>query len=52
MFALKNIDGKMIGVFAAEATKRKRDLSDEDYDSLKTHAAQIGVLLDTYLRKK
>jgi hypothetical protein len=52
MFALKNIDGKMIGVFAAEATKRKKDLSDGDYDSLKTHAAQIGVLLDTYLRKK
>jgi hypothetical protein len=52
MFALKNIDGKMIGVFSAEATKRKKDLSDEEYDSLKTHAAQIGVLLDTYLRKK
>ena len=52
MFALKNIDGKMIGVLSAEATKRKKELSDESYDNLKTHAAQIGVLLDTFLRKK
>ena len=52
MFALKNIDGKMIGVLSAEATKRKKDLSDDEYDSLRAHAAQIGILLDTYLRKK
>jgi hypothetical protein len=52
MFALKNIDGKMIGVLSAESIKRKKELSDEAYDSLKTHAAQIGVLLDTFLRKK
>lgn len=52
MFALKNIDGKMIGVLSAEATKRKKELSDESYDNLRTHAAQIGVLLDTFLRKK
>lgn len=52
MFALKNVDGKMIGVLGAEAIKRKRDLDDETYDSLKTHAAQIGVLLDAFLRKK
>ena len=52
MFALKNIDGKMIGVLSAEATKRKKELSDESYENLKTHAAQIGVLLDTFLRKK
>ena len=52
MFALKNIDGKMIGVLSAEATKRKKDLNDEVYDNIKTHAAQIGVLLDAFLRKK
>jgi hypothetical protein len=52
MFALKNIDGKMIGVLSAEATKRKKDLNDDEYDSLRVHAAQIGILLDTYLRKK
>jgi hypothetical protein len=52
MFALKNIDGKMIGVLSAESIKRKKELSDEAYDSLKTHAAQIGVLLDTFIRKK
>ena len=52
MFALKNIDGKMIGVLSAEATKRKKDLNDDEYDSLRAHAAQVGILLDTYLRKK
>jgi hypothetical protein len=52
MFALKNIDGKMIGVLSAEATKRKKELSEESFESLKTYAAQIGIILDTYLRKK
>jgi hypothetical protein len=42
----------MIGVLSAEATKRKKDLNDEVYDNIKTHAAQIGVLLDAFLRKK
>jgi hypothetical protein len=29
MFALKNINGKMIGVLSVESTKRKKDLSDD-----------------------
>ena len=52
MFALKNVDGKMIGVLSAEAVKRKKELSEEAFESLKTYAAQIGIILDTYLRKK
>lgn len=52
MFALKNVDGKMIGVLSAEAVKRKKELSEETFESLKTYAAQIGIILDTYLRKK
>jgi len=42
----------MIGVLSAEAVKRKKDLSDESYELLKTSATQIGIILDEYLRKK
>jgi hypothetical protein len=52
MFALKNINGKMIGVLSVEATRRKKDLSDDVYNNINAHAAQIAILLDTYLRKK
>lgn len=52
LFALKNIDGKMIGILAAEAIKDKKSLSEDEYDSLKIAAAQIGIILDEYLRKK
>jgi hypothetical protein len=51
MFALKNVHGKMIGVLSVEAVKRKKDLSNESYDLLKTSATQIGIILDEYLRK-
>lgn len=52
MFALKNIHGKMIGVLSVEAVKRKKEISEESYEYLKTSATQIGIILDEYLRKK
>jgi hypothetical protein len=52
IFALRSIDGKMIGILGIEYTKRKKILSDEMYNGLKLHVVQIATLLDTFLRKK
>ena len=52
MFALKSIEGRMIGVLSIEYIRRKKALTDHDVNELHLHAGQIGVLLDTYLKKK
>jgi hypothetical protein len=52
IFALKSIDGKMIGIIGIEYTKRKKLLSDELYNGLKLHTVQVATLLDTFLHKK
>lgn len=52
IFALRSIDGKMIGIIGIEYTKRKKSLSDELYNGLKLHTVQIATLLDAFLHKK
>lgn len=52
LFALKTLDGKMIGVLGVEYTKRRKTLSDDVYDELKIKVAQISIVLDTFLRSK
>ena len=52
LFALKTIQGRMIGVLALEFVKDAKTLTEEELTELQIHAGQIGVLLETYLYKK
>lgn len=50
MFALKNIEGKFIGVLGIEYLKLDTPLSDEEINKLQIKATQLGVYLNGHLK--
>jgi hypothetical protein len=49
LFALKNLDGKFIGILGIDYQKLDRPLSQDDLNKLQTKTTQLGVYLNNHL---
>ena len=52
LFAIKNFEGKFIGIMGLDFTKRKHKLDMESINHLQNHATSMGGVLMTHLNQK